>query len=289
MRRRTRSRSTSTARAMWRRMLRPRTLIYTALLLAIIAATAASLYLRNPLKVDIIRDRGALAREAAPGVIENVYRLQIMNTDEKARQFTVSATGLPGLTVIGVPQPVVVGAAATRLLPFRLQVAADAEEGDDDHADRKQHDDKRPKSGSHKIDIVVQAIDDPAIVRREHASFLLSALSAAPGTMTTTLMQTSIDRARPWYREPWPWLLMAGPAIVVVAALVTAYLAVSSDDGVVADDYYKRGLVINRVLEREQRAAALGLGAVVAIGDDGARARRRCAGTGTRRRRSRSR
>ena len=68
--------------------------------------------------------------------------------------------------------PSVVGAAATRLLPFRLQVAADAEEGDDDHADRKHHDDKRPKSGSHKIDIVVQAIDDPAIVRREHASFL---------------------------------------------------------------------------------------------------------------------
>ncbi len=160
------------ARALWRRMLRPRTLIYTALLLAIIAATAASLYLRNPLKVDIIRDRGALAREAAPGVIENVYRLQIMNTDEKARQFTVSATGLPGLTVMDVPQPVVVGAAATRLLPFRLQVAADAEEGDDDHVDRKHHDDKRPKSGSHKIDIVVQAIDDPAIVRREHASFL---------------------------------------------------------------------------------------------------------------------
>ena len=64
-----------------------------------------------------------------------------------------------------------VGAAATRLLPFRLQVAADAE-GDADHADRKHRDDKRPKSGSHKIDIVVQAIDDPAIVRREHASFL---------------------------------------------------------------------------------------------------------------------
>jgi hypothetical protein len=83
-------------------------------------------------------------------------------------------------------------------------------------------------------------------------------------------MQTSIDPAKPWYREPWPWLLMAGPAIVVVAALGTAYLAASSDDGVVADDYYKRGLVINRVLEREQRAAALGLGAVVAIADDGA-------------------
>ena len=88
--------------------------------------------------------------------------------------------------------------------------------------------------------------------------------------MTATLMQTSTDRAKPWYREPWPWLLMAGPAIVVIAALATAYLAVLSDDGVVADDYYKRGLVINRVLEREQRGAAMGLGAVVAIGDDGA-------------------
>lgn len=88
--------------------------------------------------------------------------------------------------------------------------------------------------------------------------------------MTTTLMQTSIDRAKPWYKEPWPWLLMAGPAIVVIAGLATAFLAVSTDDGVVADDYYKRGLVINRVLEREQRAAALGLGAIVSIGDDGA-------------------
>ncbi len=84
-----------------------------------------------------------------------------------------------------------------------------------------------------------------------------------------TLMQTSIDGAKPWYREPWPWLLMAGPGIVVVAAFVTLYLAVSSDDGLVADDYYKRGLVINRELAREQRGEAMGLGAVVAIGDDG--------------------
>ncbi len=77
------------------------------------------------------------------------------------------------------------------------------------------------------------------------------------------------EQARPWYREPWPWLLMAGPAIVVVAALGTAYIAWSTDDGVVAEDYYKRGLVINRVLEREERAAALHLGAAVRIADDG--------------------
>jgi hypothetical protein len=74
---------------------------------------------------------------------------------------------------------------------------------------------------------------------------------------------------RPWYRHRWPWLLMLGPAIVVVAGVVTTWLAVVSDDGLVADDYYKRGLAINRTLEREQRAQALGLSAVVDIDVDG--------------------
>lgn len=46
----------------------------------------------------------------------------------------------------------------------------------------------------------------------------------------------------PWYREPWPWLLMAGPLIVIIAGLVTAWLAVTSSDGLVTDDYYKKGL-----------------------------------------------
>lgn len=78
--------------------------------------------------------------------------------------------------------------------------------------------------------------------------------------------------ARPWYRHRWPWLLIAGPAIVVVAGLATAWLAWSTDDGVVADDYYKRGLVINKQLERSGRGEALGLGAVLDIGPDGATA-----------------
>lgn len=51
-----------------------------------------------------------------------------------------------------------------------------------------------------------------------------------------------------WFREPWPWLLMAGPFVVVVAALASAWIAVASDDGVVAEDYYKQGLLINRRL-----------------------------------------
>jgi hypothetical protein len=77
-------------------------------------------------------------------------------------------------------------------------------------------------------------------------------------------------RTRPWYRERWPWLLAAGPAIVVVAAIATAWLAAATDDGLVADDYYKRGLAINRVLERESRAEAMQIGAIVRVGGDGA-------------------
>ena len=74
----------------------------------------------------------------------------------------------------------------------------------------------------------------------------------------------------PWYRQAWPWLLIAGPAIVVVAAIVTAYVAWSTDDGIVAEDYYKRGLLINKSLERDARAKAWGLAAVVHIDADGA-------------------
>ncbi|MBI4196153.1 MAG: FixH family protein [Betaproteobacteria bacterium] len=62
--------------------------------------------------------------------------------------------------------------------------------------------------------------------------------------------------ATPWYREPWPWLLMAGPFLVVIAGLITLWIAVASDDGLVADDYYKRGLAINQVLARDAVASA---------------------------------
>lgn len=60
--------------------------------------------------------------------------------------------------------------------------------------------------------------------------------------------------ATPWYRETWPWLLMLGPAIVIVAGFVTLFLAFESSDGLVADDYYKQGLAINRTMERDSRA-----------------------------------
>jgi hypothetical protein len=74
---------------------------------------------------------------------------------------------------------------------------------------------------------------------------------------------------RRWYREPWPWLLMAGPFIVVVASLTSAWIAVKSDDGVVAQDYYKRGLLINERLKRAAPDPEYGLGAKITVAADG--------------------
>jgi hypothetical protein len=77
----------------------------------------------------------------------------------------------------------------------------------------------------------------------------------------------------PWYRDRWPWLLMLGPAVVVVAGFVTLWLAVVSDDGLVADDYYKRGLAINQVLSRKAEARAQNTRAQVIFAPSGDRVR----------------
>jgi hypothetical protein len=63
----------------------------------------------------------------------------------------------------------------------------------------------------------------------------------------------------PWYRQPWPWFLLALPAAAVIGGIATTVLAVRSNDGVVAADYYKRGLAINEELSRRERAVALGV------------------------------
>jgi uncharacterized protein len=65
----------------------------------------------------------------------------------------------------------------------------------------------------------------------------------------------------PWYHSPWPWLLMAGPAAVLVAGAATTWIAFASADGLVAEDYYKQGLGINRRLAREDAAQKLGIDA----------------------------
>jgi cytochrome c oxidase accessory protein FixG len=108
-------------RQMWRRVLRPRVLVYAAILLALCLGLAASLAMRTPLRVDVVRDRGALSRIAAGGALENVYRLQIMNATEQVRRYRISANGLSGIAVASDPL-VSVGAAESRWVAVRVQI-----------------------------------------------------------------------------------------------------------------------------------------------------------------------
>jgi hypothetical protein len=71
------------------------------------------------------------------------------------------------------------------------------------------------------------------------------------------------EEAQAWYRHRWPWLLMAGPAAVLVAGFITMWISFSGADALVVDDYYKQGKAINQDLRRDQAAAALGLSASV--------------------------
>jgi polyferredoxin len=109
---------------MWSRVLRPRVLIYTAILVLICAGLAVSLWLRDPFKVDVVRDRGALARLVEDGRVENGYRLQLMNATEHAQRYRITASGLQDARVVGRSE-VDLGPAQARWLPLAVQVPAE--------------------------------------------------------------------------------------------------------------------------------------------------------------------
>ena len=114
-----------TARQTWRRVFRPRVLIYSAVLVLICGAFVTSLALRSPFRVDVVRDRGVLARMVGEGHIENVYRLQVMNATEVAQRFRVRVEGLDGATVASQPD-FEVGPAEARWLPVSVQIGPEA-------------------------------------------------------------------------------------------------------------------------------------------------------------------
>ena len=108
-----------------RRIFRPRVLIYTAVLWSIIIGVGVSLWLREPFKVDIVRDRATMARIVSGGKIENVYRLQIMNAAEETLSFHLQVEGLPGL-LLASESAVQVNATESRWVSVQLQVPYDA-------------------------------------------------------------------------------------------------------------------------------------------------------------------
>jgi cytochrome c oxidase accessory protein FixG len=106
---------------MWRHVFRTRTVIYGAILMVLVIALALGLASRTSFKVDVVRDRNALARVNGDGSIENVYRLQIMNTAERSRAFEVTVSGLSGLEISSESR-FEMPAAQTMFHPVRLRL-----------------------------------------------------------------------------------------------------------------------------------------------------------------------
>ncbi len=134
--------------AMFRRVFRPRVLLYTGILLIIVAAAVVTLANRVPVKVDVIRDRTSNSVDNGDGMVENVYRLQIMNTDETRRRFTVTVKGLPDVVIDSRELPAELKGSTQRMLPLRVK----AKPGADAH-------------GSHTIEfsVTATAVDAPDV------------------------------------------------------------------------------------------------------------------------------
>jgi len=109
----------------WRRTLRPRVLIYAAVLLLIATLVIGGIAMRPPFRLDVLRDRSSLARIVEKGRIENVYRLQIMNSTEVPRHYRLSVAGIPA-AVIASDAEFDVGPAQARWIVLRVQVPAQA-------------------------------------------------------------------------------------------------------------------------------------------------------------------
>jgi cytochrome c oxidase accessory protein FixG len=82
---------------MFKRVRRPRVLVYSAILLLLCLSLGLSLAWRKPFRVDVVRDRATLARLVEDGYVENIYRLQIMNGTEREQHFQVTALGIDGI------------------------------------------------------------------------------------------------------------------------------------------------------------------------------------------------
>jgi cytochrome c oxidase accessory protein FixG len=139
---------------MWQRLLRMRTIIYGTILSTIVLSASVSFGLRLPLKVDVLRDRG-LPRVTDTGAVDNVYRLQVMNTEERGHHYVVEVSGVPGIKLVSGAE-FEMAAASTRAIPIRVRVPVD-----------------HVVPGSNRIQFVVREREREAVSVTEKAVFLV--------------------------------------------------------------------------------------------------------------------
>jgi cytochrome c oxidase accessory protein FixG len=143
---------------MFRHVLRPRVLIYTAILLLVSGALLTSLWMRAPFRVDVVRDRASLARIVDDGWVENVYRLQMMNTTEQPQRYRVVATGLQGLVLEG-GDAIALGSAENKWVPVSVRVPPETA--------------AQAGPGAHSLMIRIESLGKDGVMLDEKTTFLV--------------------------------------------------------------------------------------------------------------------
>ena len=138
-----------------RHAFRPRVIIYSVVLGVIVSVFVGTLLTRTPLKMDVIRDRGSMGREIEDGMIENVYRLQIMNTEENAHRYRISVSGIAGIALEGGAD-LALGPTESKGVPVNIRIPAGAGE-----------------KGSNKILVTIADADNPDVQVTEKAVFFV--------------------------------------------------------------------------------------------------------------------
>jgi len=138
-----------------KRVLRPRTLVYGTLIALLAIGFGVTLSNRNVVGVDVIRDRNALFRERPDGLIENVYNVKILNKDAAEHEFTISASGLPGIVIdYGEDDEIEVDPGEVKSVPVRIRVP------------------RAELKGGADISVTIRTADPPALEATGKARFL---------------------------------------------------------------------------------------------------------------------
>ncbi len=145
-----------TRKQQWSHLLRPRILIYSAILLALVGVFVGGLIMRQPVKLDVMRDRRVLAREIPGGLLENVYQVQLMNASDKPRRMRFEVQGPPGLLVVRPREGVDLEASSNLLRPVELAIPTD-----------------NARSGVYHVEITARSDDPDPVVVHHDSTFIV--------------------------------------------------------------------------------------------------------------------
>jgi len=137
------------------KVFRARPVIYALLLGLSFVAFCISIINREPLHLDVIRDRNALYRQVAGNEVENVYTLKVLNKDEQPRMLSFSVTGLPGISIETDPRQLQLNGGEVRGVAARVRVPREG-----------------LRAGGHDIVITTVATGDQALTAERRARFI---------------------------------------------------------------------------------------------------------------------